>query len=1153
MPKKEKKGLVPSQIRETDTPSRRLSLSDLARMQGSSGTYIVHGFLETDYNTDLAGIKGLEKYDEMRKSDAQVNAILDAMGLPIRSTEWRIEAGTNEEGETDDLCEEMRQFVEDALFRKLEQAWDDHLREVLTFLPFGFCAKEKVYTAGDDGRIWLRTLAYRKQTTIYKWEQQDGSAGITQILPTPTRGDDGKLNSWVSVPASKILLFTFKREGDNYAGVSVLRSAYRHWYTKDLLYKFDAIKHERQSVGVPYMKLPSKATTEDKETAIQILKDLRANEQTGIVVPDGWEFGFAELKATDTSDIWKSIEHHNQQIAKNVLAMFMEIVGGEQGSRALSEDQSDFFLLALEAVAKQIDDVHSRFLIPELVDLNFDVPSATYYPRLAHRKLGSVDYSTISTVLSTLVSAGLITVDDPLEEWTRKLLDLPERVIEAPEEGMVDEMGNPIDPETGELLPPDEGAPEAALDEEGNPITDDEGAPLDVDGNPMPPEEEPMLDEEGNPIEPEEDELDDEDNADLDALEGELADVEVTDEDIAEAEAEDEGGEVPEEEMMKKKRGKRMVPFVDVEGKRYVLLGRAFCEVEGSVVFRRPMSAETKKKISEALKEKVGGDAEENMRKGVAGRKARRMQSLTQRSLRTPKASPSAARAPTGAQRLAQQRKDPNSPLYKGKKAINKQRGASSPKKKGTKKAKVSLIKQALADAKKNAKSNPKVLARLKARIQKLRPAKKAPPAAKASKAPSGAPKKKQAGVKAGEDKERRAAPFQANAGHTHGDTTVQAVYEGYLTCCDFEQIIAIQNSVERDPADAEPRARPWQFNEIEAMSWRPLTFAEKKVNFSSLKKALAAAAGRFDTDIESITSKQKADILAQVKRAVEGNDIAKVGQIKAKYTGDLAAALTSIQQDMFEVGKKSVAAEISVKVPPTAKEIAGALRVQNDKIVDKFVTDMEAAASTAVSQTVAKHGGAITSTGTTEAVNAAAEAIEKAVTQGKAAMNTLSVIGTLNLGRATIFERYPEEVSAMQYSAIIDDRTTDMCLALDGRVVKPGSAEFYQYSPPRHYNCRSIWVEILRDEEFQPEETGIPKSIPANAVIDTFEDLKAPIVLPKSPAIKIIKEEIDERKAKIEEYKAAGSHQNRIDAHQARVDALEQSLEDLPRDDDSK
>lgn len=1264
-PKKKTTKSSLSQINETDKPSQPLRLRDLIRAQGASGTYIVHGFLEQDYLSDVAGTRGLDKFDEMRKSDAQVRATLDAMELPIRSTEWMIEPGTNENGETDDFCEEVRAFIEDALFKKMEQTWDDHLREVLTFLPFGFEVKEKVYTADAD-HVWLKGLEHRKQRTILKWEQEDGTAGITQILPTPVKDPiTGSMKSWISIPASKLLVFSFRKEGDNYAGISVLRSAYRHWYTKDLLYKFDAIRHERQGVGVPFIKLPEKATDEDKSVAEQILKDLRANEQSGIVLPNGWEFGFADLQAGNTSDLWKSIEHHNQMISKNILAMFMEIVGGEQGSRALSEDQSDFFLLSLEAVAKQIDTVHTRFLIPELCDLNFDMPAPSYYPKLMHRKLGSVDYSTFSSVLSTLISAGVVTVDDPLEDFTRKLMDLPARVVpETDGDGnILDDQGNPVDDQGN---PIDPNAPEPALDDQGNPITDDQGNPLDVNGDPIPQGAEPALDENGEPITDEngtpldtdgnpieenaeteeqeaDEELDDEDHAALDDLESQLQDVEVTDEEMnappyqvdengdpildengnyidEDGNPVDENGDPIEEDMEEMddmpmmKKGKKM-PFVEVDGQDYAVLGGEIFLVDHMRrAFRAPVSQETKQKISEALKGKYRGQTAkgrpkpryhrgepipEDIRKKIGeavaqakpgdmkqnaanrGSARKKMQSLTQRSLSKPKA-PAAS-----SQRTAQQQRDPYSPLYRGKNgrqsantmkkdgqtpnktggviaakrnarlakagkkkssntaAIKKAMSGVKPKaKKGSKKKKIEAIKALVKSG------NPKKLKKAKADLLKIRnKAGKIPTAAVPIKTASAA-SKPSAGIKTAKPKQN--APQVKKKGiaaieHVHGDPETQSRYEEYLALCDWKQIIKLQNATPRDPEDWEPRQRFNRQQFAEFTSWRPLTFAEQKVNFMSLQKALGAAAAEFEKTVDAITADQKADILAQIKRAVENNDISAIGKIKAKYTGDLSKALTDIQNQMFEIGKKSVSTEIGVKVPPTAREVAGALRVQNDALINKYIGDMETAASSAVTQVAAKRGGSITSTGTSEAVNAASDSIEKAMQQGKAALKTLSLIGTLNLGRAAIFERYPEEVAKMQYSAIIDDRTTDICLSLDGRVVAAGSPEFYQYSPPQHYNCRSIWVEILRDEEFMPDTTGIPKSIPASATIDAFEDLEAPVLEPNSQAIKVIKQEIVDRRAKIDQYKTDGQFQNRIDTHQKRIDALMSSLEDLP------
>lgn len=51
------------------------------------------------------------------------------------------------------------------------------------------------------------------------------------------------------------------------------------------MYKFDAVRHERQSVGIPVIYLPAGASPEDKAEAQRIVANIRASEQTGVVMP----------------------------------------------------------------------------------------------------------------------------------------------------------------------------------------------------------------------------------------------------------------------------------------------------------------------------------------------------------------------------------------------------------------------------------------------------------------------------------------------------------------------------------------------------------------------------------------------------------------------------------------------------------------------------------------------------------------------------------------------------------------------------------------------------------------------------------------------------------------------------------------------------
>lgn len=130
---------------------------------------MIAGYLSEEPNRKLAGQAGARIFDEMRRTDAQVNASLLAMELPIRATKWYVEPAFNDDGETEEQDEQIAKFVETALFDYMDNAWDDLLREILTMLPFGFSVFEKVYgikQTEEGPKIILKKLAFRKQVTI---------------------------------------------------------------------------------------------------------------------------------------------------------------------------------------------------------------------------------------------------------------------------------------------------------------------------------------------------------------------------------------------------------------------------------------------------------------------------------------------------------------------------------------------------------------------------------------------------------------------------------------------------------------------------------------------------------------------------------------------------------------------------------------------------------------------------------------------------------------------------------------------------------------------------------------------------------------------------------------------------------------------------
>ena len=66
--------------------------------------------------------------------------------------------------------------------------------------------------------------------------------------------------------------------------------------------------------------------------------------------------------------------------------------------------------------------------------------------------------------------------------------------------------------------------------------------------------------------------------------------------------------------------------------------------------------------------------------------------------------------------------------------------------------------------------------------------------------------------------------------------------------------------------------------------------------------------------------------------------------------------------------------------------------------------------------------------------------------------------------------------VEALEFSAVIDGKTTEVCQHMDGRTYPVGDSVWDTYSPPLHFNCRSILIAVTsRDTWEQSDDPSIP------------------------------------------------------------------------------
>lgn len=478
----------PYDVEEATTPSKEtVSLGE----RGRSGTYIFSGIItQEEYNADLIRQQALWNYDVMRRSDSTVKAALLAMTLPILGADWSIQAASE-----DDQDVMAANFIRQELFSR-RVVFADFLREALLMLPFGYSVFEKVLEWSDfthtpaplppdpslepvidpaTGKeiepepiqppdkqmqlIGLAKLASRKQRSIYKWEMTNGQPGIHQILPGAN----------YDIPWEALVIFTHEREGDNYEGISVLRAAYKHWYMKDKMYLIDAIKIEKQSLGILEIEPPEGADEDMINDAITAAQQLRANEMGYFKHPPGWMMGFMDMKANTTVDTWPSITHHDGKIYGAVLAQFLQLTENAKsgGSKALSTDHSDLFEKSLESVAKNIAATIQHYVIQPLCDMNFTNLNG-HYPTIEHGKISEDRFTDVATGFAALVTAGAMTMDPGLEQWIRTVAHAPD----LPEEYKEDYANRP-------MVKPAAGAPPVSAQPAAPPL-DSNADDLDI-------------------------------------------------------------------------------------------------------------------------------------------------------------------------------------------------------------------------------------------------------------------------------------------------------------------------------------------------------------------------------------------------------------------------------------------------------------------------------------------------------------------------------------------------------------------------------------------------------------------------------------------------------------------------------------------------
>jgi hypothetical protein len=218
-------------------------------------------------------------------------------------------------------------------------------------------------------------------------------------------------------------------------GISILRHLYKPYYYKISTEATEAMGIDRDLAGLPMMTAPegfdftaadpdSPAFSEEVavtlDWAVNIVSNIRKDQQQGIVKPHGWDFQI--LRGENRSEIPTThiIGRYNTEMAMGVLANFISLGAFATTNNANTQLHATNFISACESYASAIANTFNRQVITKICKYN----GIKNQPKIKLRIPNYGELSNIGKFISDLVKAGAVIPTETLEKAMLELLNI---------------------------------------------------------------------------------------------------------------------------------------------------------------------------------------------------------------------------------------------------------------------------------------------------------------------------------------------------------------------------------------------------------------------------------------------------------------------------------------------------------------------------------------------------------------------------------------------------------------------------------------------------------------------------------------------------------------------------------------------------------
>lgn len=313
---------------------------------------------------DVSKIK-VADFKKMLDNDGTVQALYNTIVMPILGSNWSIESD-EDTPEGNKQSDKVETWLRTPPHKGgMSTPFDLVIAQALRGVVEGYSGFEKVLEI-KDGYIVFRKIAWRDPTTIaILADPRGGFNGFKQ------RAFIGDKYEEVTIPLERSFLYTYGKEFHNLKGRSAFTSAYSSYDKKRRLYYLAEQQAQSDALKIKVVTGKEKANQDELDATVEAVDELGFKATVGL--PHG--YNLTALNNATAMDLLPLIEHHNAEMARSVLAMFILLgTGSKTGSYSLSQDQSDFFIQALMSIRKSLENHITSYLISDLYAYNFEKP-----------------------------------------------------------------------------------------------------------------------------------------------------------------------------------------------------------------------------------------------------------------------------------------------------------------------------------------------------------------------------------------------------------------------------------------------------------------------------------------------------------------------------------------------------------------------------------------------------------------------------------------------------------------------------------------------------------------------------------------------------------------------------------------------------------